>query len=195
MFCRPNIVLPSVYSKALSFYETVCMIAQRVEDIKQMVEQYEQSYKEYTDEQIALLREEVNATLTNTVNELNRQYKEFTSIVNSNIQLFQVQLDNLDKKIDDSIIGVDQRIDLAIEQNNEYLLDKISEGFIDLKVINFFTGENVSIQEMFDYLASFHATDAITYDELADRNKTYNQLIAYHIDYTRLVTQGGTIIV
>lgn len=195
LLCRPKIVLPSVYSDALSYYETVCQLAQRVEEVIQIIREYEETSKEYTDAQIAILQANITKQLGDTVQILNEQYQAFEKKVSANIDLFDGRLNDMDKKIDDSLIAVDERINLQIKQNNEYLIEKISQGFVDLKVINFFTGEAVSIQEMFDYLCAFHTDNSITYDELKDRNKTYNELIALNIDYTHLVTQGSQLIV
>lgn len=195
LLCKPKIVLPSVYSDALSYYETICQLAQRVEEVIQIIREYEDNSKAYTDEQIAILQANITKQLGDTVQILNEQYQAFEKKVTANIDLFDGRLNDMDKKIDDSLIAIDERINLQIKQNNEYLFDKIAEGFIDLKVINFFTGEAVSIQEMFDYLCTFHTDNSITYDELKDRNKTYDELIALNIDYTHLVTQGGQLIV
>jgi hypothetical protein len=195
LLCRPKIVLPSVYSDALSYYETVCQLAQRVEEVIQIIREYEDNSKAYTDEQIAILQASVTKQLGDTVRVLNEQYQAFETKVNANLTLFGGRLNEIDKKIDNSLIAIDERINLQIKQNNENLLDKISQGFIELKVINFFTGEAVGVQEMFNYLCTFHTDDSITYDELRDKNKTYDELIALNIDYTHLVTQGRELIV
>lgn len=195
LLCKSKIVLPSIYSDALSYYETICQLRQRVEDVIQVIADYEDNAKAYTDEQIAILQASVTKQLGDTVQILNEQYQAFETKVNANLSLFDGRLNDMDKKIDDSLISIDERINLQIKQNNEYLFDQISQGFIDLKVINFFTGEAVSVQEMFDYLCAFHTDDSITYDELRDRDRTYNELVALHIDYTHLVTQGGQLII
>lgn len=194
LFCRPNITLPSVYSDALSFYETVCMIAQRVENVKKLIEEYEQDYKNYTDEQIAELNKQLTEQLNYTIKALQGDYQEFTENVNNNLVLFTNQINHLDNKIDDSLVGVGNKIDLAIQQNNDIIFSDLSKELSNIKVINYFTGELVTIQAMFDYLATFHLDDAITYSELSERNITYDTLVALNIDYTHLVAQGGTLI-
>ena len=47
---------------------------------------------------------------------------------------------------------------------------------------------------MFDYLAQLHATNAINYSELAEKNKTYTQLAALNMTYTQLAQNGALII-
>ena len=74
-------------------------------------------------------------------------------------------------------------------------MQEIISGIGGIKVINYFTGEKVSIQQMFDYLAALHATSGIDIDTLVARAKTVNEIIAYSATVTDLVTNGNTIIV
>lgn len=195
MFCRPNIVLPSVYSKALSFYETVCLIAQRVERVYALVEEYEQNYKNYTDEQIALLKIEINNLLNETIESLNNQYQGFTNIVNSQLNRFESLINQLSTKIDANYASMESYVNLRIAQNNDYIFDKIKNEELDIKVTNYFTGESVTVQNMFDYLAKFHLENAITIDELIAKNKTVQQLIDLNITYTQIAVDGKSVIV
>ena len=84
---------------------------------------------------------------------------------------------------------------LLIQQNNEYLLSEMETYLNQIKVINYFTGELVTIQDMFNYLASLHLTDSIDYDEMALRAKTYSQLALLNITYTNLALHGNTLYV
>ena len=86
-------------------------------------------------------------------------------------------------------------MDLKIEENNEYIFESIASEIIGIKVLNYFTGEKVTVQEMFDYLAQLHATDGITVTELITRQKTVNELIALKFTYTQLSQNGKNIIV
>lgn len=97
--------------------------------------------------------------------------------------------------IDAQIRAVNLRTDAAIEANNQYLLDNMETYLADIKVLNYFTGEYVSIQDMFDYLASLHVTDSIDYDTMATRNKTYTQFINMNMTYTNLALHGNTLFV
>lgn len=97
--------------------------------------------------------------------------------------------------IDAQIRGVNLRTDAAIDANNQYLLDNMETYLADIKVLNYFTGEYVSIQDMFDYLASLHINDSIDYDTMATRNKTYTQFINMNMTYTNLALHGNTLFV
>ena len=47
---------------------------------------------------------------------------------------------------------------------------------------------------MFNYLASLHLENAITYNGLRDKNLTYTELINKRITYTELVKNGATVL-
>lgn len=190
-----RISLPTIYNTALSYYEVVRKIAERTEMALELIKEYEGAYKEYTDTEVAKVRETVERELEQTIAQLQSDYRQFENVVNANLTLFQGQITNIDDKVANEIIGVNARTDEAIRQNNQYILEEVGKGFVNLKVINYFTGASVSVQEMFDYLAQFHLENAISYDQMVSRDKTYNQLVAYNMSYTDLATNGGTIIV
>lgn len=88
------------------------------------------------------------------------------------------------------------RTDAVVEHNNEYIFNEIEKNILkNVKVINYFTGERIDVQAMFDYLAQLHVDNALTYEQLASRAKTYNQLYALRITYTNLVRVGAIEIV
>lgn len=97
--------------------------------------------------------------------------------------------------IDAQIRAVNLRTDAAIEANNQYLLDNMETYLSDIKVLNYFTGEYVSIQDMFDYLAMLHVSDSIDYATMAVRNKTYTEFINMNMTYTNLALHGNTLFV
>lgn len=144
----------------------------------------------YTDEQISQLRQELNTTVV----QLQFQYNQFVDLVNANLALFDAELKRIDKQVDDKIIAVNARTDLAIQHNNEYIKDYIASQLIDVKVINYFTGAQTTVQDMFDYLAQFHLENAIKYSEITASGKTYAQIAALNASYSELAANGKTII-
>lgn len=97
--------------------------------------------------------------------------------------------------IDAQINGVNIRTDAAITANNNMLLDTMQTFLGEIKVLNYFTGEYVSIQDMFDYLAMLHLNDSIDYDTMVTRAKTYSYLAGLNISYTNLAMHGNTLYV
>ena len=104
-------------------------------------------------------------------------------------------ISDAERKAESLFIIANNRTDLQIERNNEYIFREIEDNIIsNITVINYFTGEHVSVQDMFDYLASLHLQNAITYDGLREKNLTYAELIAKSISYTELVKNGATLL-
>lgn len=130
----------------------------------------------------------------NQVQTLQNNYNAFTNLVQQQIVLLTNRINDFDQTIKNDIIGVNALTDLKIQQNNDFILEKVAEGLVNIKVINYFTGELVTVQEMLNYLSHFHLENAISYTELADANLTYNNYVALHMTYTELAQKGKSFI-
>lgn len=161
--------------------------------------------KEYVDEQLTgviaqveAIRAEVRSlesSFSTTVAELQQQYNDFVRVVNAQIALMSQRIDDIRAEINADIIGVNARTDLAIQQNNDYIFSVIEEHIAEeVKVINFFTGERVSIQNMFNYLALLHVDDGATLNDIANANKTVNDIVNINASCTDWVLHGKTLI-
>lgn len=161
--------------------------------------------KEYVDEELAEIREEfaqlerdmvdMKAYFDDKVATLQDDYDAFTNYVNIQISLLNNRISEFDQIIKNDIIGVNALTDLKIQQNNEYILDKVAEGLVNVRVINYFTGELVTVQEMFNTLAELHLDDPITYTELDTAGITYTALAALNMTYTELAIRGKSYII
>ena len=174
--------------------ETVSSLEKRVDSLK--TEFLDQANK-YTDEKFAEFKNdlaELEQELNTVVVELQKQYSEFTRVINARIQFIQNDINTLNQKIDAEIIGANEYTNQAIIQNNNYLIEKLSESLNSLLVINFFTGEKVTIQSMFDTLAQLHIQNPLTYADYAKKNITNENLSLLKITYTDLVMKGNQLI-
>ena len=151
----------------------------------------------YTDQKIveatANLREELDSFEVN----ITRQQGAFESSVNGAIANINARVEELNEAIQANFLAMQAYTTSAIEQNNIVIFDKIGQGLLDVRVINIFTGEKVTIQQMFDYLANFHLTNAISVSRIGTLQKTINTVISYGtVDgktCTDLVTNGYAI--
>lgn len=198
-------VLPLVYDDSLSYYENICQFVDKLNEMADYINNIEigilEEAKAYTDSKVEQSLVEINALVTETkaefeaiLKEQKDDYEDFERLVNAQLTLFNTRLIQLGDKIDADIVGVNARTDLAIKQNNEYIFEEIAKGLIDLKVLNYFTGEYITVQDMFDYLAHFHLQNAISYAQLAQANKTYDEINAYNESYTDWAINGFNII-
>ena len=188
------IVIPTVYDDSLSYYEAVCKLYKSFNDLVNSVnttlDEFENTAKEYTDEKVA----EAFAEINRQSEQLKSDYRNFENLINSQIQLINAKITQQDTNITAGLNAINANVDLKIALNNDYIFKRIADEKLDIKVVNYFTGQLVSIQSMFDYLAQFHLENAITYAQLATREKTYNQLIALNITYTELSLNGAGLI-
>lgn len=150
--------------------------------------------KAYVDEQLGEIEEQF-AELQGNFNQLNNNVTALNNAFNAFTTNINAQMLALRKYVDDSMSAQQQQMILLIQQNNEYLLREMESYLSQIKVINYFTGEKVTIQDMFNYLAGLHLNDAINYTTMAARGKTYTQLAGLNITYTDLAMHGNTLYV
>ena len=150
--------------------------------------------KEYVDTrlseyqaQIAQIRKEIQAVSDRT--------DELSAEMVQQVLRLEGLISDAERQAESLFIIANNRTDLQIERNNEYIFHEIEDNILaNISVINYFTGEHVTVQDMFDYLASLHLENAITYNGLRDKNLTYTELINKRITYTELVKNGATVL-
>lgn len=156
------------------------------------IEEATKAAKEYVDEQLIGVMEQFDE-LQRNFNALDLNVKNLNIAFNSFVANINSQVAGLKTYIDDSLTAQTLQTQLLIAQNNEYILSELETYLTQIKVINYFTGEKVSIQDMFNYLAGLHLNDAIDYDTMALRALTYTYLAGLNINYTNLAMHGNTL--
>ena len=180
-------------------------IIQQIKDMNTNLETMEERIMEETrkycdervDEKMAVYMDEIHEIereLLQLGADLERDFDGLQNSVNIALNQMEIKIRNLQDQLTAEINAVNQRTDLAIEQNNEYLLAHMETELANIKVLNALTGTYYTIQNMFNYLCTLHMTDAIDYTTLASRNNTYTQLAGYYMTYTQLAMQGNSII-
>lgn len=197
--CNPNYwpwsqkVLPLTYDESLSYYEVLCKLRDYINEMGKRLDDYGEQVlaasKAYTDGEIAKSVQQYNQALR----QLETDYNEFADNVTGALRGFQNQMDSNFQRQDNEIAGGRAYTDTKISQNNEWLLEQISQQLISVTVLNPFTGERESIQNMIDYLSSLHMTDAITITGIGTAQRTVNKVISYNATCTQLVNNGKNI--
>ena len=169
------------------------------ESLASIKEDIESDVLAWVQEQLIPYEQQLNDLITEVQN-LERSTQEtleqYDTRITDFINQINGQIVEIRTELVNSINAVNALTDLKIEQNNIYLLNEITENVGDLFVVlNPFTGETVTIQDMVDYLSAFHINDAIDYDTMAARALTYNQFEALNITYTDLTLHGDTLYV
>lgn len=197
--CNPNYwpwsqkVLPLTYDESLSYYEVLCKLRDYINEMGKRLDDYGEQVlaasKAYTDGEIAKSVQQYNQALR----QLENDYNEFADNVTGALRGFQNQMDSNFQRQDNEIAGGRAYTDTKISQNNEWLLEQISQQLISVTVLNPFTGERESIQDMIDYLSSLHMTEAITITGIGTAQRTVNKVISYNATCTPLVNNGKNI--
>lgn len=143
--------------------------------------------KAYTDGAIS----QFNSRFNRELEQFRADYAAFRESVNSNLQLFQTQLDLFDAKIDAQIIAVNARTDLAIEQNNDYIIQKVEDNISEvLVVVDPFTGEVTTIQDMISELSRYHMQNAATWGDVQTGNKTWEAVTNFAATWQQIAING-----
>ena len=146
--------------------------------------------KTYTDVKVAAEAERANQANLELKQTVETAIRDFQNVVNGAISGFQEQMRQQDVEIEANLAAARSYTNSQIAQNNEFLMDEISKGLVDLKVLNLFTGKYVTVQEMFDYLAKFHLTGAISVAQINNAQRTVNTVIGYNATCTDIVING-----
>lgn len=186
-------VLPLTYDESLSYYEVLCKLRDYINEMGKRLDNYGEQVlaasKAYTDGEIAKSIQQYNKALE----QLTSDYNQFVDNVTGALQGFQNQMNSNFQRQDNEIAGGRAYTDTKIAQNNEWLLEQISKQLISVTVLNPFTGERVSIQDMIDYLSVLHMTEAIDVDGIVTANRTVTKVISYNATCTQLVNNGKNI--
>lgn len=184
-------VIPTAYDDSLSYYEQICAVLKLT---LEALSQYQNSLAEakaYTDEQISIL----NSSLQDFVKALIAATNNTIAGLDNKINQNQAENNAKFQDIDNEFNKVYTQINTAIENNNNFLIEEISKNLGNqLLVTNFFTGQRVTVQNMFDYLANLHVENGINYTTLAERNYSYDELFALKITYSQMVINGNILI-
>lgn len=144
----------------------------------------------YTDLKVAAEAERAEQANLELKQSVETAIRDFQNVVNGTLAGFQEQLRQQDSEIESNLAAARGYTNTQIAQNNEYLMDEISKGLIDLKVLNLFTGKYVTVQEMFDYLSAFHLTGAISAAQISNAQRTVTTVVGYNATCTDIVVNG-----
>lgn len=147
-------------------------IFQKMNELQKSIEGILENSEKYTDDEIARIKLYVDENIQSTTN------------------LIKI----LSSKVDENYSKNIAYTDSEISKNNEYIISEVSNNFELIKVTNYFTGEKVSVQDMFNFLAGLHAVEAITYEELVTRELGYSYLISLQVLYQQIAVNGKEIL-
>lgn len=197
--CFPFVpVLPAVYDRALSYEEQLCLLASRVEALKQAVDDFDldgvkqvldgfrsdmEAFQTSVTNQINAFENSVNTTNANFQSSVNTQIGSFLSKYSADIAALQ---DNIDIQAAAMNAGNKAYTDSEIAKVKE-MIEQIEIDFNHIVVFNPYRGYRTALQVWIDDNSAFN-TYAITageYDNLKWASKQYDDklLTAYQYDF------------
>lgn len=150
--------------------------------------------------QIDSIRNDVNTLRANFDTfkaEIRQQQANFEAAVNAQIADLERRFTQLINTVNSLIQETKLYSDIQNENLYNRIVEDIASGKIGLgnvMVINYITGEKMTVQQMFDYLCMFHLTNPLTYTQAALKGKTYNEVIALNLTYTDIIVNGNVLI-
>lgn len=175
--------------------ETINKVDTDLSDIREQCEQIARETAQDVADQLIVTVDQKILALTGIVDALQSSFNGLNHEVDEKLLDMQNQINGFKTYIDGQIQASNNLTDVKIAHNNAYIFDVITNELVpELHVRNFFTGTDVSIQQMFDILASLHVTDGLSYQELTNKNKSYAEITAYGFSYEDLLLHGNSLI-
>lgn len=134
------------------------------------------SFKDEVTNNFSALSSDINAQINALSDDINRQFINYTNSINDKISALEYNVNFNLTAFNRQLTNMDRKLEYAI--NNLWL---------NLKMINPFTGQEESVLSVIDFLSSLHMTDGITaidYDTLELTAQVYDdkQLTAQQYD-------------
>ena len=186
--------------------KTMKALDEKVDSIEDRI--YNKS-KEYTDEQIAILRNEFNSledefiAFKADVNKMfaaytakqDKAFADYKALVNAQIDLLEQEIRDAKAELQTLLAQANAYTDASMQMLLLQIPPIIGEQIKTALVYNVLTGKYVTIQSMFNYLCMFHAPDALTCGDMLSKNNTCAQIIAYNKTCQEFTTSAKNFVV
>ena len=186
--------------------KTMKALDEKVDSIEDRI--YNKS-KAYTDEQIAILRNEfnsledefvafkadVNRMFTAYTAKQDNEFADYKALVNAQIALLEQEIRDAKAELQTLLAQANAYTDASMQMLLLQIPQIIGDQIKTALVYNLLTGKYVTIQAMFDYLCMFHAPDALTCEEMLAKNNTCAQILAYNKTCQEFTTSAKNFVV
>ena len=122
-----------------------------------------------------------------------RLFQQFKQEVNDQLNIMRGEIRQAKEELTIIAKGAYEYVDQKCQLFMDMIPELVQQQSLNIKVLNFFTGKYVTIQEMFDTLALLHVQDGISYADLAARKNTYEDVKNYQRTYIDVTVYGNTI--
>lgn len=186
--------------------KTMKALDEKVDSIEDRI--YNKS-KAYTDEQIAILRNEfnsledefvafkadVNRMFTAYTAKQDKEFADYKALVNAQIALLEQEIRDAKAELQTLLAQANAYTDASMQMILLQIPKIIGDQIKTALVYNLLTGKYVTIQAMFDYLCMFHAPDCLSCGDMLAKNNTCEQIIAYNKTCMEFTTSAKNFVV
>lgn len=186
--------------------KTMKALDEKVDSIEDRI--YNKS-KAYTDEQIAILRNEFNSledefiAFKADVNKMfaaytakqDKAFADYKALVDAQIDLLEQEIRDAKAELQTLLAQANAYTDASMQMLLLQIPSIIRDQIKTALVYNLLTGKYVTIQAMFDYLCMFHAPDALTCGDMFAKNNTCAQIRLYNKTCMEFTTSAKNFVV
>ena len=186
--------------------KTMKALDEKVDSIEDRI--YNKS-KAYTDEQIAILRNEFNSLEDEFIAfkaDVNKMFADYTAtqdkaftdykaLVDAQIDLLEQEIRDAKAELKTLLAQANSYTDASMQMLLLQIPPIIGEQIRTALVYNILTGKYVTIQAMFDYLCMFHAPDSLTCGDMFAKNNTCEQIRLYNKTCMEFTTSAKNFVV
>lgn len=186
--------------------KTMKALDEKVDSIEDRI--YNKS-KAYTDEQIAILRNEFNSledefiAFKADVNKMfaaytakqDKAFADYKALVDAQIDLLEQEIRDAKAELQTLLAQANAYTDASMQMFLLQIPPIIGEQIKTALVYNVLTGKYVTIQSMFNYLCMFHAPSALTCGDMFAKNNTCSQIHLYNKTCMEFTTSAKDFVV
>ena len=215
-------VIPLVYDDALSYYETLCKVSQKLNEVINTVNTFGSDFTTYTDNKVAQLDVKLTGKMSTLQTSVNEQLNAMQASVDTSLQNVTTQLNSTKSYVDSSIAtqqvwllneisktnqevtkqinllrnyidANDSGIYIYVDEEIQKVIDLIPE-ITSVMVNNPITGKLDNIQNVLNYLTNYFKYYAYDAQSYDNEGFTANEFEAFNIKALEFDLYGWKVI-
>ena len=162
-----------------------------------------QEAKEYVEQELLSVKSEMTqlraelengiAEVHETADDIDTRFNNYINNMEARFSLLRSRVEEVESHIDNAVSGVNARTDIVVNRMHDTILSEISAGLVSERVINYFTGQTMTVQDMIDYLCyTFHGSNGAAISAIVADDDTVTNYINKDHTVSEWVLNGGT---
>lgn len=179
-------VLPLVYDDSLSYYEVLCKVSAKLNEVIDFVNKFQDSINDYTDQQIAILDEKLTQQIQLVEHNLTVKIEQTNENLATEIKRLEIEIASKVNELYSTLLNNQEALYKYIDGKIADLIAKIPD-LMGIEVMNPVRGYITSLQQALNDLydnSRYYAITCIGFDSLGLTAKGFDDLniTAYEFD-------------